>query len=122
MIDEPESHLDPRDHAGDAHYAESLLYDLAKFVTTLSLLSIGGVLTLTQAASRGAYPPTWLAFALSAIAFAGLCSFGTAYSLADARTRGREPSPRLGLLLQIATALLGIGTGSFVWMWWRTLA
>ena len=56
MTEEIESRVDPRDHAPAQHYGETLLYDLAKFLTTLSLLAIGGILSLTQAAARGAVP------------------------------------------------------------------
>jgi hypothetical protein len=121
MIEETESHIEPRHVAPEKHYGETMLYDLAKFLTTLALLATGGVLTLTQTAPKGVYPPIFLLLALSAIAAAGVLAFAVAFSLADIRWSGREPSRRLSLLLQAATSLLGLGTGGFVWMWWNTL-
>jgi hypothetical protein len=59
--------------------------------------------------------------ALGALAFAGVLAFGVAFSQAEVRWSGREPSRRLSLLIQAATSLLGLGTGGFVWMWWNTL-
>ncbi len=81
----------------EGHYGETLLYDLAKFLTTLALLATGGVLTLAQTARKGVYAPIFLLLALGAIAFAGILAFAVAFSLAEARWRGREPSPRLSL-------------------------
>ena len=121
MIEETESHIEPRHIVPESHYGETLIYDLAKFLTTLALLATGGVLTLTQTAPKGVYPPIFLLLALGAIAFAGVLAFGVAVSLAEVRWRGREPSRRLSLLIQAATSLLGLGTGGFVWMWWNTL-
>jgi hypothetical protein len=124
MTEEIESRVDPRDHAPAQHYGETLLYDLAKFLTTLSLLAIGGILTLTltQAAAKGLYQPNFVLLVLGAIALAGVMAFGTAFSLAEARSKQRDPHGHLSLLLQAATSLLGLGTGGFVWMWWTTLA
>lgn len=122
MMDETESHIEPRQLLGAANHGEALLYDLAKFVTTLALLATGGVLTLAQAAPKGVYRPIFLLLALGAIAFAGVLSFGVAFSLAEMRWKGREPSQRLSLVIQAATSLLGLGTGGFVWMWWNTLS
>jgi len=123
MIEHIESHVEPHHQNPLAeHHGESLLYDLAKFLTMLALLATGGVLTLTETAPKGAYGPTWLLLVLGAIAFAGVLAFSVAFSLADARVRGREPSRRLTWLIKAATTLFGLGTGGFVWMWWNTLA
>ena len=122
MIDETESHVEPRRLLPEKHDGEALLYDLAKFLTTLSLLATGGVLTLAQTAPKGVYRPLFLLLALGAIAFAGVLAFGVAFSIAEVRWKGREPSQRLSQLLQGATSLFGLGTGGFVWMWWNSLS
>src|SRR5437764_13427582 len=121
MIEETESHIEPRHLVPEKHYGETLLYDLAKFLTTLALLATGGVLTLTQTAPKGVFPPIFLLLVLGAIAFAGVLAFAVAFSLAEVRWSGREPSRRLSLLIQAATSLHGLGTGGFVWMWWDSL-
>jgi hypothetical protein len=121
VIEETESHIEPRHLMPEGHYGETLIYDLAKFLTTLALLATGGVLTLTQTAPKGVYAPIFLLLALGAIASAGALAFGVAFSLAEVRWSGREPSRRLSILIQAATSLLGLGTGGFVWMWWNTL-
>ena len=121
MIEETETRAAPRHPVPERHHGETLIYDLAKFLTTLSLLSTGGVLTLTQTAPKGAYPPIFLLLALAAVVFSGVLAFAVTFSLAEARWKGREPSPHLSHLIHAATSLLGLGTGGFVWMWWTTL-
>jgi hypothetical protein len=121
MIEEIETQIEPRHLAPQGHYGETLIYDLAKFLTTLALLATGGVLTLAETAPKGVYRPIFLLLALGAIAFAGVLAFAVAYSLAEVRWRGGEPSRRLPLLIQASTSLLGLGTGGFVWMWWNAL-
>jgi hypothetical protein len=102
-------------------YGEALLYDFAKFLTTLSLLALGGVLTLTQADPNGDIKKFNILLALGAIALAGTMAVSIASALADARSNGKEPSRRLPLYLKTSMALLGIGVGAVLQMWWDTL-
>ena len=122
MIEDMDTSAERRDHAPDGRSGESLHYDLAKFLTTLSLITVGGILSLTEAAPEGVYRPTWLLLVLASVALGGVLSFGVAFSLADARATNRKPSRWLPPALQGATSLFGLGTGGFVWMWWSALA
>ena len=79
MIEETESHIEPGHLMPERHYGETLIYDLAKFLTTLALLATGGVLTLTQTAPKGVYAPIFLLLALGAIASAGALAFGVLF-------------------------------------------
>jgi hypothetical protein len=121
MIEDIDTRVERHDHVPDGHYGESLLYDLSKFLTTLSLLAVGGILSLTEVAADGAYRPIWLLLVLASVSLGGVLSFGVAFSLADARSTRREPSWLLRTVLHSATTLFGIGTGGFVWMWWNAL-
>jgi len=121
MIDE-ESKVDPRDHADSDRYGETLLYDFSKFLTTLALLVLGGMLTLSSAARAGDLKLFNIIFVSSAVALAGVCSFITANALVDARAKGREPSPILPNLMKAATALIGMGVGGFLTMWLDSLS
>jgi len=116
-----ESRVDPREHAGEDRYGETLLYDFAKFLTTLSLLVLGGMLTLSSAARQGDLKLFNIVFVSAAVAFAGVCAFSTANSLVDARSKGRQPSPHLPTVMKIATGLIGVGVGGFLMMWLDTL-
>ena len=120
MIDE-DSKVDLSEHAGLERYGETLLYDFAKFLTTLSLLVLGGMLTLSSAARAGDLKLFNIVFVSVAVALAGACAFSTANSLVDARSKGREPSPHLPTVMKVATGLIGVGVGGFLMMWLDTL-
>ena len=122
MSDDEGGPVDLRREAGDAHYGESLLYDFAKFMTTLSLLLLGGMLTLSGAAKAGDLKLINILFVSVAIAVSGMCAFATAYGIADARSRGREPARYLRTQMQVANACAGIGIGGFLMMWLDTLS
>jgi hypothetical protein len=121
MTDE-DSTVAPRSVAPDSHYGETLLYDLAKFYTTLSILAVGGVLTVTATADPRDVKPVIVAVILAAIALAGTFSVSVAHAIADARISGRDPKPGLALTMRAATALLGMGTGGFLMTWWDSLS
>ena len=120
MIEE-ETSTDPKAHAAPDAYGETLLYDYAKHLTTLSLLAIGGILTVTETADRADVKAPVVAIVLGAIVVAGILSFSTANGLVAARTRGKEPPKGLPTLLKAATGFLGMGTGGFLMMWWDSL-
>ena len=122
MTDDEGHRIAPRDHAESDRYGETMLYDFAKFLTTLSLLVLGGMLTLSAAAREGDLKLFNLVFVTVAIALAGMTSFITANSLVDARATGREPSPSLPRLMKLATGLIGIGLGGFLAMWLDSLS
>lgn len=102
-------------------YGESLLYDFAKFLTTLSILALGGVLTLTQTVDRTDIKTFNIAASIIAISLAGTLAVTTANSIAHARSSG-QPVPRtLNRYIVAAMALLGMGMGMFLFMWMDTL-
>jgi hypothetical protein len=120
---EDEGHrIDPRDHVHGDRYGETMLYDFAKFLTTLSLLLLGGMLTLSAAARQGDLKLFNLIFVTVAIAVAGMTAFITANALVDARATGREPSPHLPKLMKFATGVIGLGLGGFLMMWLDSLS
>ena len=102
-------------------YSEGLLYDYAKFMSTLALLALGGVLSLSQAADASSLPRWKIGFVIGAISLGGVFAFATANALVDARSRGREPSKRLPLQIKAATAAIAIGLGGFLQMWWTSI-
>lgn len=122
MMEESESRVAPREQAPVDRYGEALLYDFAKFLISLSLLVLGAMLTLSQAARSGDLKLLNIVFVLVALSFAAVTSFAVANSLVDARSRAREPSPKLPAYLKIATGLLGIGIGGFLMLWVDTLS
>ena len=112
----------PVDTSGDlARYGESLLYDYSKFMTTLSLIALGGVLSLTQASGDGELKPFNLGLAIGSIAAGGVFAISTADALVNARSAGETPSPRLRYQIKASMALIAIGVGVFLKLWWDTL-
>ena len=116
-----ESHVDPKSVAQTDHFGQALLYDYAKFLTTLSLLALGGVLTLTQTAEPKEMKKAVIAFVLGAIALAGIAAVSAAGAMVEAQSGGRQPRISARTQIKIATALLGVGAGGFLMMWWKTL-
>jgi hypothetical protein len=122
MIDEEEARVDPREHGGDRHYGETLMYDFAKFMTTLSLLVLGGLLTLSGAARDGDLKLGNIIFVSAAVATAGVLAFTTANAVVEARARGREPASYLPRLMKASMGFIGVGVGGFLAMWLDTLS
>lgn len=118
MIDE-ETRIEAKPDAD--RYGESLLYDFAKFLTTLSILALGGVLTLTQTADRTDIKTFNIMLAIGAIALAGTLAVTTANSIAYARASAQELPRNLHRYIVAAMALLGMGMGVFLYMWMDTL-
>ena len=114
--------VDPKSAAHDDRYGETLLYDFAKFLTTLSLLALGGVVTITDAADRTDVKLFNILFVLGAIAIAGIISMLTANAVVDARAAGKEPEPYLRTMMKAAMGFLGVGTGGFLMIWVDKLA
>jgi hypothetical protein len=120
MIDD-ESQVDPRSVADTDHFDEALLYDFAKFLTTLALLALGGVLTLTQTAEAQLLKKPVVGFVLGAIALAGVTAVGAAATIAQGEGVKRKPRFTPLTQVRIATAFLGLGAGGFLMLWWKTL-
>ncbi len=99
----------------------SLHYDFAKFLTTLSLVALGGVLGLTEKIDPSLAKPVIVGFVAGSIGLAGVSALSAAASIAGvaAGKKARSLSPRINLM--IAMLLLGMGAGGFVMIWLRSL-
>lgn len=120
MIDE-ETRPDPRPGADAAAYGEGLLYDFSKFLTTLSILALGGVLTLTQTADRTDIKTFNIVMSIVAIAAAGTLAVTTANAIAYARAAGQPLPAHLHRYILAAMGALGMGMGMFLFLWMDTL-
>ena len=118
---EDESSVDPKVVANHSQFDEAIQYDFAKFLTTLCLLVLGGVLTVTQTADKAIAKPPVVAMVMAFITFAGICSISAAGKIAKVNV-GKDYSaftPRRYLMA--AVAFLGAGAGGFLTLWWKTL-
>lgn len=116
--DEPLAAIAPAEAGGDQRYSETLLYDFGKYLASLSLLVLGGVLTFAEStALRLPSERFSLTIVLGSVAAAGVSGLVIAGSIVDARAKGKAPSKYLRLSAQFAMLALGIGVGLFVAAW-----
>ena len=121
MSDELESKIDVKNFAPGGQYAETLLYDFAKTLTSLSLIVLGGVLSLAGTQQATEIPLFSLVLVSGSIATAGLLALSTAFGIVEARTKKLEPSARFPLMIKGANFLLGVGLGGFMIIWLDSL-
>ena len=115
MIEE-DTKVDPREHAPAGQYGEALFYDLGKFLTTLCLLTIGGVLTIADS-DRVHVKPTGIAIIAIVLATAAVIAAAIPTGIAQARFKGEPVNTNLSGMLTVAMALLGLGVGMFLYTW-----
>ena len=121
MIEE-ESNVDPKAVAEESdNFGKAMLYDFAKFLTTMSLLVLGGVLTVTQTAHKAVAKPPVVAMVMGFIALAGIFSISAAGKLANVKIGKDHPRFTARDYLVAAVAFLGMGAGGFLTIWWKTL-
>jgi hypothetical protein len=113
---EGDREIDPAE-ASDNRYGETLLYDLAKFLTSLSLLAIGGVLTIADSSHGPPVKPGGLIMVTCVLFLALVLSASTASTIAIYRYSDRPMKPRLHYYLLATVGLLGMGLGMFTFMW-----
>ena len=100
---------------------DAMLYDWFKHLTSLSLLTLGGVLSLSQVAEASAIKPASLIVVLILVSLAGVMAFSAADQLVHSRLKGL-PLPRQVEWMQRASpALLGMGLGAFLYVFLKAL-
>lgn len=102
-------------------YNETLVYDFSKFLTSLSLLILGGVLALLPTLDKAEVKPFTIAMVLVMVSMGGATALSTANAIVEARAADRTPKRNLRRYLQAAVGLIGIGTGAFLMLWWDAL-
>lgn len=117
---EDESRVQPQ--PGTENYAESLLYDYAKFLTTLALLALGGVLSLSQTDDLQDVRPFNLALVVVSISIGGIFAFALCHGIVSARAADKAPSRWLRYYMTISLAGIGIGLGAFLKIFWDAVS
>ena len=92
---------------------ELLLYDYFKHLTSLSLLTVGGVLAIAEAVDRSKVEAPGLIAVLLVISVGGICSFLGTGELVKKRYTG-APSRSLEFYRKAAPTLLALGVGMFL--------
>ena len=114
MIGESEPPVD-RAHAGEA-----LLYDFFKHMTSLSLVTLGGVLTISQIPDMDIRPFS-LGLVVVTLSAAGVAGFAGMDEIVKARLDGKQAGRRLSLYRKFCPAAFGIGVGGFLSLFFRAL-
>jgi hypothetical protein len=106
---------------GSAHYGETLLYDYSKYLTTMSLLALGGVLSLSQSDSLRDVEPFNLGLAIGALVVGGISAFSVSFDIVTSRAKGKEPSRWARPSMSVALAGIGLGLGAFINIFWKAI-
>jgi hypothetical protein len=113
--------IDEERPLADGGNNDALLYDWFKHLTTMSLLTLGGILSLSESADDGEIKTPILAGIVIVVATAGVLSFSGAAQLIKAKAEG-EPLPKQVQMLQkSAPVILSAGVGAFLYLFMHTM-
>ncbi len=117
MSDDIEDSVGPATQLAPETDPDILLYDYSKYLLTLSMLILGGVLTISQGSDPATRPPpATLLTVLVPIAASGFLSLSCLTTIVRSRVTGK-PQTRAAAYNQAAMALLGVGVGAFLFSW-----
>ena len=102
-----------------ARDAETLLYDYFKHLTSLCIVSLGGVLALVQNAKD--LPRAAILAVLVVLGSAALLSFTGAGEIVRTRYRRQPLGKSIDFCRIAAPILLSVGVGMFIYLFFRTL-
>ncbi|HEX9963441.1 MAG TPA: hypothetical protein VGB04_00475 [Allosphingosinicella sp.] len=97
-----------------ARDGDEYLYDFFKYMTSVSLLTLGGVLTVAQMAGPGELKQHTLLMIMAPVAASTLMAFSGASEMVRAKTARQEVSKTTHRLAKIAPAPFLIGVGAFI--------
>ena len=97
-----------------------LLYDYFKHMTSLSLITLGGVLTLSQTRSLELKPFS-LGMVVIFLTAGGVSGFIGMDEIVKARFEGEDPPGRVRRYRAFCQAAFGIGVGGFLSLFFRAV-
>ena len=116
MIDD-----DGKPPTGHDNDAELLLYDFFKYLTSLVLLTLGGLLIVMKGFDPNDVKPAIVLIDIIVISTAGIAAFSGASEIVRGRYLGNPLRPSLKFLARAAPALLALGIGLFLAMFMDSL-
>ena len=120
MIDEEEGPKRPEPAGG--RDGDLLLYDFFKHLTSLALLTLGGVLVVIQKADPKDVKPAMVIIDIAVISLSGILAFSGSSEIARARFTGQPASRSLEFLRKAAPITLTVGVGMFLAMFVDSLS
>ena len=100
---------------------ELLLYDFFKHLTSLALLTLGGVLVVIQKVDPKDVKPLMVIIDIAVISLSGILAFSGSSEIARARFTG-VPARSLDFLRRAAPVTLTVGVGMFLAMFVDSLS
>jgi hypothetical protein len=117
MSDDIEDDVGPATQLAPETDPEILLYDYSKYLLTLSMLLLGGVLTISQSGDPATRPPAGVLLTiLIPLAGSGFCSLSCLTSIVRSRVE-RKPQHNAAKFNRAAIGLMGVGVGAFLLAW-----
>lgn len=107
--------MDGQDRSG-LDDGEALLYDWFKHLTSLSLLTLGGILSISQLVAEGGFKKHSIIALVVSVGLSGVIGFSGAESIVQARTSGSPVPKSVHLMRKIGSASLGLGVGAFLYI------
>jgi hypothetical protein len=118
VTDEDDKLSDPsREQDGDL-----LLYDFFKHLTSLALLTLGGVLIVLKDVDPKDVKPIMVIIDIAVVSLSGILAFSGTSEIARARYTGTAPGRSLEFLRRAAPGTLSIGVGMFLAMFVDSLS
>jgi hypothetical protein len=99
----------------------AVLYDWFKHLTSLSLLTLGGVLSLAQSDGAADIRKSMLVLVLVLLAVAGMASFSGAAMVVESRTKRAPLSRWVNATGAVAATSLSMGIGAFLYVFAKVL-
>src|SRR5689334_11313067 len=101
--------------------ADAMLYDWFKHLTSLSLLALGGVLSLSQISDGKEIKTSSLTMVLIFLSLAGIMAFSAADQVVRSRVRGESLTKQVRWMQVTTPAVLGLGLGSFLYVFVKAI-
>lgn len=108
-------------HAAQTGEQAAVLYDWFKHLTSLSLLTLGGVLSLSQSDAVADIKKAMLVLVLVLLSVAGMASFSGAAMVVESRTKGTPLSHWVKATGAIAAMALSMGIGAFLFIFVKVI-
>ncbi len=116
MIDDDESRVSASNTDGS-----EMLYDYFKYLTSLCVFSLGGVLALADRVPADGRGKELLVAALGVLCLAGLFAFTGVGEMVKARSKGVPVRPAAIRYAAATPLLLAVGLGMFTYLFTRSL-
>jgi hypothetical protein len=100
---------------------EALLYDFFKHMSSLSLITLGGVLTISQAGDQDLKKSSLIVI-IAFVATSGITAFMGLDEIVKARVAGTGIPTRVKLLRKICPTAFALGVGAFLYAFVRVLS